>query len=80
VKAVDPIARPVIGHEGKLLLPTAKGQRGKVRIVAHGVNTDLIVETEEEHLLPAGTTVIIIGVRGTVALVERSPTPGGSTE
>jgi membrane protein implicated in regulation of membrane protease activity len=69
-----------VGREGKLLLPTARGQRGKMRVVVNGVTSDLLAETDEETPLPAGTTVLIVGMRGTVALVERSPTPGQSTE
>jgi membrane protein implicated in regulation of membrane protease activity len=63
-----------VGREGKLLLPVARGQRGKVRVLAGGVATDLIVETDEEAPLSTGTTVLIVAMRGTVAVVERSPT------
>jgi membrane protein implicated in regulation of membrane protease activity len=69
-----------VGREGKLLLPVARGQRGKVRVMANGVATDLLVETDEEAPLPAGTTVLIVAMRGTVAVVERSPTPNTSGE
>jgi membrane protein implicated in regulation of membrane protease activity len=64
-----------IGREGKLLLPVARGQRGKLRVTAGGAATDLLAETDEETPLPAGTTVLIVGMRGTVAVVERSPAP-----
>jgi membrane protein implicated in regulation of membrane protease activity len=45
-----------------------------MRVVVNGVATDLLTETDEETPLPAGTTVLIVAMRGTVALVERSPT------
>jgi hypothetical protein len=69
-----------VGREGKLLLSTARGQRGKMRVVANGLAVDLLVETDEDIPLPAGTTVLIVSMRGTVAVVERSPAPAGSTE
>jgi membrane protein implicated in regulation of membrane protease activity len=69
-----------VGREGKLLLPTARGQRGKLRVVVNGVATDLLAETDEEQLIPAGTPVLIVGMRGTVALIERSPTSTHPTE
>jgi membrane protein implicated in regulation of membrane protease activity len=69
-----------VGREGKVLLPVARGQRGKVRVTAAGVTVDLLAESDEEPPLPAGTTVLIVSMRGTVAVVERSPTPTPSTE
>jgi membrane protein implicated in regulation of membrane protease activity len=69
-----------VGREGKLLLPVARGQRGKVRVTAGGAAVDLLAESDDERPLPAGTTVLIVAMRGTVALVERSPTPSPSTE
>ena len=67
-----------LGREGRLLLPVSKSQRGKMRLVVGGVATDLIVETDNEATIPAGTTVLVVGMRGTVALVERSPAPDES--
>jgi membrane protein implicated in regulation of membrane protease activity len=69
-----------VGREGKLLLPTSRGQRGKMRVVVNGVATDLLTETDDEKPLPAGTTVMIVGMRGTVAVIERSPTSNHPTE
>jgi membrane protein implicated in regulation of membrane protease activity len=69
-----------VGREGKLLLPTSRGQRGKMRVVVNGVATDLLTETDDEKPLPAGTTVMIVGMRGTVAVIERSPTANHPTE
>ena len=69
-----------IGREGRLLLPVSKSQRGKVRVVVGGVATDLIVETDSEAPLPAGAIVLVVGMRGTVALVERSPAGNGSAQ
>ncbi len=62
-----------IGREGRVLLPVGKGVRGKVRLSIGGISTDLIAETESEGALGAGETALVVGMRGTVALVERSP-------
>jgi membrane protein implicated in regulation of membrane protease activity len=62
-----------VGREGRLLLPVEKGTRGKVRLSIGGVSTDLIAETEAEGALAAGETALVVGMRGNVALVERSP-------
>jgi membrane protein implicated in regulation of membrane protease activity len=67
-----------VGREGKLLLPVARGQRGKVRVTAGGAAVDMLAESDDERPLPAGTTVLIVAMRGTVAVVERSPTTGSS--
>jgi membrane protein implicated in regulation of membrane protease activity len=64
-----------IGREGRLLLPVSRHQRGKLRVVVGGVTTDLIAESDNEAAMPAGTAVLVVGMRGTVALVERSPAP-----
>jgi membrane protein implicated in regulation of membrane protease activity len=62
-----------VGREGKLLLPVSKAQRGKVRLQVGGTSVDLVAETEGDDALTAGETAIIVGLRGNVALVERSP-------
>jgi hypothetical protein len=62
-----------VGREGRVLLPVEKGKRGKVRLSIAGVSTDVIAETEGEGALAAGETALVVGMRGTVALVERSP-------
>ncbi|HEY7372018.1 MAG TPA: NfeD family protein [Polyangia bacterium] len=67
-----------VGREGKLLLPAARGQRGKVRVISGGVAVDLLAECDDERELPAGTTVLVVAMRGTVAVVERSPAPSDS--
>jgi membrane protein implicated in regulation of membrane protease activity len=61
-----------IGREGTLLLPVHPGQRGKVRLTIAGVSTDLVAEADGDAL-SAGTTVLVVGLRGNVAVVERSP-------
>jgi hypothetical protein len=45
-----------------------------------GVAADLLVETDDEATIPTGTTVLVVGMRGTVALVERSPAPDESAQ
>ena len=65
----------LVGREGKLLLPVSPGQRGKLRVLISGTSTDIVVETESTSPLPAGSTVLIVGLRDTVAVVEPSPAP-----
>lgn len=62
-----------VGREGTLLLPVAPGQRGKVRLSIGGVSTDLVATTDNGRVLPTGATVLVVGMRGTVALVEPTP-------
>jgi hypothetical protein len=53
-----------------------------VRIIVPGSgDVDLIAESEEDGALDAGTPVLIVEVRGNVAVVERSPetSPPGRT-
>jgi hypothetical protein len=62
-----------VGREAKVLLPVGKGTKGKVRLSIGGMSTDLIAETESDAALAPGDTALVVGMRGTVALVERSP-------
>jgi len=67
-------ASALVGREGKLLLPVAPGQRGKVRMpVPGGGDVDLVAESDENESLDAGAEVLIVEVRGNVAVVERAP-------
>lgn len=63
-----------IGREGILLLPVDRAQPGKVRLSIAGAATDFVAETQAAEPLPTGTTVLVVGFRGNVALVERTPT------
>jgi membrane protein implicated in regulation of membrane protease activity len=62
-----------VGREGNLLLPVAPGQRGKIRLTVGGASVDLVAETDAGEPLPAGATALVVGLRGNVAVVERSP-------
>jgi membrane protein implicated in regulation of membrane protease activity len=65
-------AAALVGREGKLLLPVARGQRGKVRLAQPGGgDVDLLAESDEA--LVSGTEVLIVEVRGNVAVVARAP-------
>jgi membrane protein implicated in regulation of membrane protease activity len=65
-------AGALVGREGKLLLPVARGQRGKVRLAQPGGgDVDLLAESDEA--LASGTEVLIVEVRGNVAVVARAP-------
>jgi membrane protein implicated in regulation of membrane protease activity len=65
-------ASSLVGREGTLLLPVARGQRGKVRLAQPGGgDVDLLAESDEA--LASGTEVLIVEVRGNVAVVARAP-------
>jgi membrane protein implicated in regulation of membrane protease activity len=65
-------AAALVGREGKLLLPVARGQRGKVRLgQPGGGDVDLLAESDEA--LASGSEVLIVEVRGNVAVVARAP-------
>lgn len=66
-------ANAQIGREGTLLLPVARGQRGKLRLSLGGISTDLLADTDADQPLAAGEVVLIVGFRDGAALVERSP-------
>ena len=68
-----------VGREAKVLLPIGRGQRGKIRLQIGGTSTDMVAETEGDGQLLPGETALVVGMRGTVALVEISPAalPGG---
>ena len=60
----------LLGREGKLLLPVERGQRGKVRLgQPGGGHVDLVAESEEATAMPAGSDVLVIEIRGNVAVV-----------
>ena len=62
-----------LGREGQVLLPLARGQRGKIRLQIGGTSTDLVAETDGDGALLPGETALVVGMRGNVALVERNP-------
>ncbi len=70
----------LVGREGKLLLPIVPGQRGKARVQIAGTSTDIIVEADVTGTLAAGSTVLIVALRGTIAVVEPSPAPPSETD
>jgi membrane protein implicated in regulation of membrane protease activity len=73
-------AAALVGREGRLLLPVARGQRGKVRIaIPGGSDLDLVAESDDVAL-EVGAEVLIVEVRGNIAVVERAPatSPAGS--
>ena len=67
-------AGALVGREGRVLLPIARAQRGKVRMaVPGGGHVDLLAESDDERVIEAGVDVLIVEVRGNVAVVERAP-------
>ena len=64
-------AAALVGREGRLLLPVARTQRGKVRMaMPGGGHVDLVAESDDDAVLAAGADVLIVEVRGNVAVVE----------
>jgi membrane protein implicated in regulation of membrane protease activity len=73
-------AGALVGREGKLLLPVERGQRGKVRLaLPAGGHVDLIAESDEPEALAAGSEVMVVEVRGNVAVIERAPAAGSTS-
>jgi membrane protein implicated in regulation of membrane protease activity len=61
-----------IGREGRLMLPLLPGQRSKVRLSIGGVDTELVAICDENQAIPAGTRVMVVGLRGMQAIVQPS--------
>lgn len=67
-------AAAMIGREGRLLLPVARGQQGKVRVAVPGSgDVDMVAESDDDGVLDVGTVVLIVEFRGNVAVVARAP-------
>ena len=67
-------AAALVGREGRVLLPIARAQRGKVRMaVPGGGHVDLLAESDDDGVIEAGADVLIVDLRGNVAVVERAP-------
>lgn len=67
-------AGALVGREGRLLLPVDRAQRGKVRLpIPGGGHVDLVAESDDAAALAAGSEVLIVEVRGNVAVVEPAP-------
>ncbi|HVZ71085.1 MAG TPA: hypothetical protein VHJ20_01815 [Polyangia bacterium] len=68
-------AGSLVGRAGKLLLPVSGGQPGKVRLAQPGgASLDLVAASDDAEALAAGADVIVVEVRGHVAVVSRAPT------
>lgn len=67
-------AGALIGREGRLLLPVTRAQRGKVRLpLTGGGHLDLVAQASDDDPLPAATEVLVVELKGNVAVVARSP-------
>lgn len=68
-------AGALVGREGRLLLPVSRGQQGKVRVAQPGGgHIDLVAAMNgDDQPLAAGADVLVVEVRGTVAIVTRAP-------
>jgi membrane protein implicated in regulation of membrane protease activity len=65
-------ATDVVGQVGRVLIPCARGSKGKVRIELRGQTLDLIATTDDEELT-SGSPVLIEEIRGMTAHVSRAP-------
>jgi membrane protein implicated in regulation of membrane protease activity len=61
-----------VGRVGRVLVPLAPGERGKIRIELQGQSVDVIARAEGEALA-RGDAVVVEEVDGDVALVSRAP-------
>jgi hypothetical protein len=67
-------ASALVGREGRLLLPVSRAQRGKVRLSVPGSgHLDLLAESDDVNGLDTGAEVLIVEIRGNIAIVERAP-------
>jgi membrane protein implicated in regulation of membrane protease activity len=64
-------ASDAIGQVGRVLVPTERGKRGKIRIDVRGRSVDLLASTEDERLRD-GDQVVVEEIRGTTAHVSRA--------
>jgi hypothetical protein len=74
-------AAALVGREGRLLLPVAPGQPGKLRLAQPGGgHLDFVAQLAEGETdtLAAGSDAIVVEVRGTLAIVARAPANGRS--
>jgi membrane protein implicated in regulation of membrane protease activity len=78
------MARPVtsavspdelVGLEGKVLLPLASGQAGKIRLELRSGIVDRVALTEGGESITRGERAIVIAVRGDKLFVSKAPTP-----
>jgi membrane protein implicated in regulation of membrane protease activity len=70
-----PHAESHVGREGRLLLPLAPGQRGKVRVRTPTGEADFVAElpASVDATLPSGERVWIVEMRGATAVVDVPP-------
>lgn len=70
-----PDAESHVGREGRVLLPIARGQRGKVRIRTAAGEADFVAELDASQSRPlrTGERIWIVAMRGSTALVATPP-------
>lgn len=61
----------IVGRVGRVLVPVAKGSRGKVRVETRGQTIDFLASSDET--LPVDEVVVVVELRGEVAHVARAP-------
>lgn len=66
--------RDFIGKTGRVLVPFAAGDLGKVRLTIKGTTVDVLARTDEAEPFVAGEAALVIHMQDTVAAVLR-PAP-----
>jgi membrane protein implicated in regulation of membrane protease activity len=65
-------AGDAVGQVARVLVPCARGGKGKIRIELRGQSMDLLATTDDEELT-SGSAVLIEEMRGMIAHVSRAP-------
>jgi membrane protein implicated in regulation of membrane protease activity len=65
-------AGDAVGQVGRVLVPCARGGKGKIRVELRGQSVDLLATTDDEALA-SGSEVLIEEMRGMTAHVSRAP-------
>jgi membrane protein implicated in regulation of membrane protease activity len=64
-------AADYVGQSGRVLLPIAPDQVGKVRLQIGGTTVDVLATSEEQRSFAAGDEALVIHMQGTTAVVAR---------
>lgn len=60
----------LIGADARVLVAIRPGEEGKVRCRVRGETIDLLAVFDGEHMIPAGSEVMVVSVEGSRARVE----------
>lgn len=65
----------LVGHSAEVILPVVAGRRGKIRILNHGREVELLARlySGDDPDCARGSTVVIVDIDGDTALVTAAP-------